>query len=46
MDTKDQYYGTDMAGYLTQLDTYTKDLVKSLRDAMAKEKPVKDRDNW
>jgi hypothetical protein len=46
MDTKDQLYSPAMADYLTQLDTYTKDLVKSLQEAMAKDKPVKDRDNW
>ena len=46
MDTKDQLYVLSMADYLTQLDTYTKDLVKTLRDAMSKDKPVKDRDNW
>lgn len=46
MDTKDQYYSSAMADYLMQLDSYSKDLVKSLNDAMAKDKPVKDRDNW
>jgi hypothetical protein len=46
MDTKDQYYTPAMADYLTQLDTYTKDSIKSLTDALAKDKAVKDRDNW
>lgn len=46
MDTKDQYYDPAMADYLNQLSSYTSDLTKSLREAMSKDKPVKDMDNW
>jgi len=45
-DTKNQYYTPAMAEYLSQVDIYSRATIKSLMDAMAKEKPVKDRDNW
>jgi len=46
MDTKSQTYLPVYAEYLRQLDQYTLDLLKNLKDAMLKDKPVKDKDNW
>jgi hypothetical protein len=46
MDTKSQVYSPVYAEYLKQLDQYSNDVVKKLKDAMLHEKPVKDKDNW
>jgi hypothetical protein len=46
MDTKSQMYSPVYAEYQKQLDLYVKDVIQKLKDAVLKEKPVKDRDNW
>ncbi|MCX6290559.1 MAG: DUF4468 domain-containing protein [Bacteroidetes bacterium] len=46
MDTKSQTYTTVYAEYLRQLDQFTIDLIKDLRNAVMNAKPVKDKDNW
>lgn len=46
LDTKDQYYTPAMAEYMNQVDLQAKEVIKSLKSAVLKDKPVKDRDNW
>ncbi len=46
MDTTSQVYSTVYPEYLKQVDQYVKDVIGNLKDAMLKEKPVKDKDNW
>ncbi|HRH65056.1 MAG TPA: DUF4468 domain-containing protein [Bacteroidia bacterium] len=46
MDTKAQMYTPVYNDYLLQVDTYTKETINSLINAVTKEKPVKDKDNW
>lgn len=46
MDTKAQMYTPVYNDYLLQVDTYTKETINSLKNAVTKDKPVKDKDNW
>ncbi len=46
MDTKSQMYSPVYPEYLKQVDQYVKEVIRNLMDAMLKEKPVKDKDNW
>lgn len=46
MDTKSQTYNPLYADYLVQVDDYTKELVKNMKNALLVEKPAKDKDKW
>lgn len=46
LDTKAQLYTPLYNDYLLQVETYTKETINSLKNAVTKEKPVKDKDNW
>lgn len=45
-DTKAQMYTPVYNDYLLQVDAYAKETINSLKNAVTKEKPVKDKDNW
>lgn len=46
MDTKATTYQPIFNDYLQQLDKYSLETITSLMNAVAKEKPVKDKDKW
>lgn len=46
METKATSYKPIYNDYLQQLDTYTTELITSLKNAATHEKPVKDKDKW
>ena len=45
-DTKSPYYTVAFNDYLDQVDKYTHELIANLKNALSKEKPVKDKDKW
>ena len=46
MDTKSQTYATVYPEYLKQVDAYTIELIKNLKNSLLNEAPVKDKDKW
>jgi hypothetical protein len=46
LDTKAPSYSSGYNAYLQQLEKYSLETINSLKNAVAKEKAVKDRDNW
>lgn len=45
-DTKSQLWTPSYYDYLQQLDKTSREVISNLQEALSKDKPVKDRDNW